>query len=81
MTSLHVICGLPPTPQSKILAAHMSAGNIPTDKNKIFSRWREYFEGLLNPVKASTRGTQEVIHLEEVFTAAEVAERAKALFL
>ena len=61
----------------------MSAGNIPTDKNKIFSRWTEYFEDLLNPVKASTRDTQEMTHLEEeeVFTAAEVAERAKALFL
>ena len=32
-----------------------SDGNILTDENEILSRWREYFEGLLNPVKASTR--------------------------
>ena len=52
-----------------------SAGNILTDENEILSRWREYFEDLLNPVKASTRDTQKVTHLgdEEVFTAAEVA--------
>ena len=25
--------------------------------NEILSRWREYFEDLLNPVKASTRDT------------------------
>ena len=52
-----------------------SAGKILTDKNKILSRWREYFEDLLNPAKASTHNTQEVTHLgeEEVFTAAEVA--------
>ena len=29
-----------------------SAGNILTDENEIFSQWREYFEDLLNPVKA-----------------------------
>ena len=46
-----------------------SAGNVLTDKNKILSRWRDYFEDLLNPVKASTRNT----HKEEVFTAAEVS--------
>ena len=34
-----------------------SDGNILTDENEILSRWREYFEGLLNPVKASTRDT------------------------
>ena len=28
-----------------------SAGNILTDENEILSRWREYFEDLLNPVK------------------------------
>ena len=35
----------------------------------------------MNPVKASTRDTQEVIHLgeEEVFTAAEVATASKAI--
>ena len=49
--------------------------NILTDENEILSRWRKYFEDLLNPVKASTRDTYKVTHLgeEEVFTAAEVA--------
>ena len=42
-----------------------SAGNILTDENEIVSRWREYFEDLLNPVKASTRDTHEVTHLGE----------------
>ena len=52
-----------------------SDGNILTDENEILLRWREYFEDLLNPVKASTRDTHEVTHLgeDEVFTAAEVA--------
>ena len=52
-----------------------SAGNILTDENEIFSRWREYFEDLSNSVKASTRETHEVTHLreEEFFTAVEVA--------
>ena len=52
-----------------------SAGNILTDENEILSRWREYFEDLLSPVKASTRDTHKVTHLgeDEVFTAAEVA--------
>ena len=40
-----------------------SAGNILTDENEILSRWREYFEDLLNPVKACTRDTHEVTHL------------------
>ena len=42
-----------------------SDNNILTDENEILSRWREYFEGLLNPVKASTRdtsGEDEVFH-------------------
>ena len=58
-----------------------SDGNIPTDENEILSRWREYFEDLLNPVKASTRDTHEVTHLgdNEVFTAAEVATANKGI--
>ena len=58
-----------------------SDGNILTDENEILSRWREYFEGLLNPVKALTRDTHEVTHLGEgeVFTAAEVATAIKRL--
>ena len=56
-------------------------GNILTDENEILSRWREYFEDLLNPVKASTRDTHEVTHLGEdkVFTAAEVATAIKGI--
>ena len=58
-----------------------SDGNILTVENKILSRWRKYFEGLLNPVKASTRDTHEVTHLgeDEVFTAAEVATAIKGI--
>ena len=43
------------------------------DENEILSRWREYLEDLLNPVKASNHDTEEVIHLgkEEVFTTSE----------
>ena len=49
------------------------AGNFLIDENEILSRWREYFEDLLNPVKASTRDTHKMTHLgkEDVFTAAE----------
>ena len=58
-----------------------SDGNILTDENEILPRWREYFEGLLNPVKASTRDTHEVTHLgeDEVFTSAEVATAIKGI--
>ena len=58
-----------------------SDGNILTNENEILSRWREYFEDLLNPVKASTRDTHEVTHLGEdkVFTAAEVATAIKGI--
>ena len=56
-----------------------STGNILTDENKILLRWREYFEDLLIPVKASTRDTHKVTHLgeDEVFTAAEVTTEIK----
>ena len=49
-----------------------SADNILMDKNEILSRWRYYFEYLLNPIKASTHYAQEAIHLgeEEVITRA-----------
>ena len=42
-----------------------SAGNILMNENEILSRWREYFEDLLNPVQVSTRDTQEVMHLRK----------------
>ena len=52
-----------------------------TNENDILLRWREYFEDLLNPVKASTRDTHKVTHLgeDEVFTAAEVATAIKGI--
>ena len=53
-----------------------SDGNILTDENEILSRWREHFEDLLNPVKASTRDTSRE---DEVFTAAEVATAIKGI--
>ena len=58
-----------------------SDGNILTDENEILSRWREYFEDLLNPVKASTCDTHKVTQLgeEEVFTVAEVATAIKGI--
>ena len=58
-----------------------SDGSIPTDENEILSRWREYFEDLLNPAKVSTRDTHEVTHLveDEVFAAAEVATAFKGI--
>ena len=42
-----------------------SDSNILTDENEILSRWRKYFEDLLNPVTVWTRDTQEVTHLGE----------------
>ena len=58
-----------------------SDGNILMDENEILSRWREYFEDLLNPLRASTRDTYEVTHLgeDEVFTAAEMATTIKGI--
>ena len=51
------------------------------DKNEILSKYREYFEKRLNPVKASTHDTQEMIHSgkEEVLTAAQVATAIKGI--
>jgi len=50
-------------------------GNILSDENEILSRWRKYFEELLNPVKAINDDTHEPICFgkEEVFAAREVA--------
>ena len=56
-----------------------SSGNIQTDENKTRSRWREYFEDLLNPVKALTRETHEVCCSRKVFTAAEMATAIKGI--
>ena len=58
-----------------------SDGNILTDENEILSSWREYFEDLLNLVKALARDTHEATHLgeDEVFTVAEVATAIKGI--
>ena len=75
------ICRLPGKRSSITYSIKNSDGNILTDENEILSRWREYFEGLLNPVKTSTRDTYEVTHLgeDDVFTAAEVATAIKGI--
>ena len=54
-----------------------STSLILSNENEILSRWREYFEDLVNP--ESTCDIQEVTHLgeEEVLTAAEVATAIK----
>ena len=52
------------------------ADNIPTDKNKILSRRRKYFEDHLNPVKASTRDT---FRGRGSFTAAKVVPAIKKI--
>ena len=58
-----------------------SNDNILTDENEILSRWIEYFEDRLNPVKALTCDTHELTHLgdDKVFTAAEVATAIKGI--
>jgi len=52
--------------------------NILSDDNEILSRWKEFFEGLLNPIKATNNDTFEPIEPicfgeEEFFSAREVA--------
>ena len=53
-----------------------SASNIHKDEKQILSRWREYFEELLNPVEAKPTDILDMITFgeEEVFTASEVAK-------
>ena len=53
------ICRLRGKRSSVTYSIKDSAGNIQTNENEILSRRREYFEDLLNPVKASTRDTNE----------------------
>ena len=56
-------------------------GNILSDGSCILSRWREYFEDLLNPVEANNLDTPEVTQHREMesLTAAEVATAIKQL--
>ena len=58
-----------------------SAGNMLRDKNVILSRRREYFEDLLNPVKATHTDTSDTINFgkEKAFTLTKVAVVIKAL--
>ena len=53
----------------------VSTGNILPDQKEILSCWREYFEDLLNPVRATSTNTYETIDFgnEKVFTLTEVA--------
>ena len=58
-----------------------SIGNILHDEKEILSRWREYFEDLLNPIRATPTDTCDTIDLgkEEVFTLTEVAAVIRGL--
>ena len=56
-------------------------GNNLRNENKIFSRWRECFEDLLNPVRATPTSTFNTIDFgkEEVFTLTKVAAAMRRL--
>ena len=58
-----------------------SNGNILRNEKEILSRWREYFEDLLNPVRATPTDTCDTIDFrkEEVFTSTEVATAIRGL--
>ena len=51
-----------------------STGNILRDEKKILSRWKDYFEDLLNPVRATPIDTCDTDDYgkEEVFTLTEM---------
>ena len=48
--TIHQLCG---KSLSTTTSINDSAGNILHDKKEIISRWREYFEDLLNPIRAT----------------------------
>ena len=57
-----------------------SQGNILSDEKDILSRWREYFEDHLNPVKDVATDTQEIHFGEEaVLTVSEVSTAIRGL--
>ena len=58
-----------------------STGNILRDEKEILSRWRKYFENLLNPVSATHTDTYVTIDFgkDEVFTLTEVAAAIREL--
>jgi len=52
------------------------SGNILSDENEILSRWREYFEDILNPMKAiidDTHHEPTCFREKEDFTGTDVA--------
>ena len=51
-----------------------STGNILRNEKEIFSRWREYFEDLLNPARATPTDTCDTIDFgkDEVFASTEM---------
>ena len=58
-----------------------STGNILQDEKENLSRWREYFEDLLNPVRATPTDTYNTIDFgkEKVFALTEVAAAIRGL--
>ena len=58
-----------------------STENIFRDEKEIVSRWRECFEDLLNPVRATPTDTCNAINFgkEKVFTSTEVAAAKQGL--
>ena len=58
-----------------------STGNIFRNEKKILSRWKEYFEDLLNPLRAIPTDTYHTIEFceAEVFTWTEVAAAIQGL--
>ena len=58
-----------------------STGNILRDEKEILSRWREYFEDLLNRERATSTDTCGTIDFgkEEIFTLTEVAAAIRRL--
>ena len=58
-----------------------STGNILRNEKKILSRGKEYFEDLLNPVKATPTDTRDTIYFlkDKVFTLIEAAAAIRGL--
>ena len=75
------ICRLRGKSLSTTTSIKDSTGNIFRDEKEILSRWREYFEDLLNQVKTTPTDTCDTINFgnEEVFTSTEVAAAIRGL--
>ena len=75
------ICQLREKSLSTTTSIKDSTGNILRDEKEILLRWREYFEDLLNPVRAPPSETCDTIDSgkEEVFVLTEVAAAIKGL--